>query len=307
MRKSTHAIVKRYLRTGDLDDDPFWYAWPGEDLFVRAKHGNTALRDALISTVKARTAHATAPKELVGLNVAAFTRTKVEPMVRALFQAIEQEPVLDVLSRSVIFLSPDTIDTVLKETRCLKTSWQLANLYLASCDTDLLAEDVQPILGLSEETTCYVTMEYFRARKRFDDYVVHEAAHLFHNCKRKTIGLQETRRHEWPLDIDYAKRETFAYACEAYSRILELGDRPQARRMLLAELDETWTPPDARVDADELIDILREAVDARNGWKRILKRCSPPKRTAARDGTSQDAAPLAEQRQGKSWDSSLRY
>jgi hypothetical protein len=74
---------------------------------------------------------------------------------------------------------------------------------------------VHPILGLSEETTCYVAMDYFRAQKRFDDYVVHEAAHLFHNCKRKTIGIRETRRREWPLDIDYIKRETFAYACEA--------------------------------------------------------------------------------------------
>jgi hypothetical protein len=29
-------------------------------------------------------------------------------------------------------------------------------------------------------------------------------------------------------------------------------------------------PSDERVDANELVDILREAVDARNGWKRIL-------------------------------------
>jgi len=55
------------------------------------------------------------------------------------------------------------------------------------------------------------------------DYAIHEAAHIFHNCKREMIGLPATRRREWLLDIDYAKRETFAYACEAYSRILELG------------------------------------------------------------------------------------
>ena len=35
-------------------------------------------------------------------------------------------------------------------------------------------------------------------------------------------------------------------------------------------------PVDERVDAGEYIDILREAVAARNGWKRILARCSPP-------------------------------
>ncbi|HRF06519.1 hypothetical protein [Accumulibacter sp.] len=36
-------------------------------------------------------------------------------------------------------------------------------------------------------------------------------------------------------------------------------------------------PPDERVDALEDVDILREAVAARNGWERILRRCSPPR------------------------------
>ena len=39
---------------------------------------------------------------------------------------------------------------------------------------------------------------------------------LFHNCMRRTIGLAETKGREWLLDIEYRKRETFAYACEAY-------------------------------------------------------------------------------------------
>ena len=30
---------------------------------------------------------------------------------------------------------------------------------------------------------------------------------------RDTVGLSVTRRREWLLDIDYRKRETFAYAC----------------------------------------------------------------------------------------------
>jgi len=34
-------------------------------------------------------------------------------------------------------------------------------------------------------------------------------------------------------------------------------------------------PPDERVDGAKYVDILREAVAARNGWKRILERCSP--------------------------------
>lgn len=48
----------------------------------------------------------------------------------------------------------------------------------------------------SEETTCYVSVEYFRDHDPCADYVVHEAAHIFHNCKRATVGLPETRRRE---------------------------------------------------------------------------------------------------------------
>ena len=36
-------------------------------------------------------------------------------------------------------------------------------------------------------------------------------------------------------------------------------------------------PSDDSVDAEELISILREAVQTRNGWKRILARCAPSK------------------------------
>ena len=32
------------------------------------------------------------------------------------------------------------------------------------------------------------------------------------------------------------------------------------------------------VDDQEIVDILAEAISVRNGWKRILERCSPPTR-----------------------------
>jgi hypothetical protein len=141
----------------------------------------------------------------------------------------------------------------------------------------LLADDAPLIVGLSEETTCYVSMDYFRPNHRFDDFVVHEAAHVFHNCKRQTVGLPETRRREWLLDIDFRKRETFAYACEVYSRILEQGDSAAARRELLKEVENGPMPPDEQVDVEHYIDIVRAAIAARNGWKQILHACAPPR------------------------------
>ena len=76
----------------------------------------------------------------------------------------------------------------------------------------------------------------------------------------------------------FGKRETFAYACEAYARIVELGVTSAARLALVEELAAGWRPPDERVDGDEYVDALREAATARNGWRRILARCAPPRR-----------------------------
>ena len=129
------------------------------------------------------------------------------------------------LARSVVFLTPDNIEAILRAARWPGTAWDLANLYLASFGAELLSDEAPDIVGLGQETTSYVSIAYFAGAGRFDDFLVHEAAHVFHNCKRATVGLPHTRRREWLLQIDFRKRETFAYACEAYSRILELGSR----------------------------------------------------------------------------------
>lgn len=44
---------------------------------------------------------------------------------------------------------------------------------------------------------------------------------------RRQVGYQE-----WLLPIDFAKREEFAYACEAYGRIRERAKNPAERRRL---------------------------------------------------------------------------
>jgi hypothetical protein len=131
---------------------------------------------------------------------------------------------------------------------------------------------------LSEDTTCYVSPEYFVEEDPFADFVVHEAAHIFHNCKRGTVGLRETRKKEWLLDIDYRKRETFAYSCEAYSRLLERAKGPADRRTLAEEYGRTARIDEERVDPREVARIVQEAAAARGGWKVILARCAPTRR-----------------------------
>lgn len=272
---SQEAAVRHFLTTGEHDS--CFHGWPGGNMFDAARAGTAALHSALIEKVRLRAASNALPADLQSIDVAVLTRAKVAPMVGGLFPQHERAAVLAMLERSVVFLTPDNIESVLRSTPWLHTSWSLANLYLASLGAELLSPQAREIVGLSEETTCYVSVDYFRDQDPFADFLVHEAAHIFHNCKRATVGLPETRRREWLLDVDYGMRETFAYACEAYSRILALGDTPARRRAALAAHAEGPLPGHETVDTDEYLNILQEAVEVRNGWKRILQRCAPPK------------------------------
>ena len=87
---------------------------------------------------------------------------------------------------------------------------------------------------------------------------------------------------EWLLATDFRKRETFAYACEAYGAIRAQAAGQVERATLLSMLAARPAPADESVDPEEFLDIVREACGARNGWRRILGRCAPPRRGGAR-------------------------
>ena len=267
--------VDRYIRTGETD--PHYTAWPGSFL-ERARRAEQDLRGGLVREVRRRTAgrpHRPLPQD----DLVALTRRKVEPMVRGLFPRAEQDTVLDMLETSVVFLTAENIESVLLDQAFEHSAWVLANLYLASVGADLLGAAVPRVVGLSQATTCYVSAEYFGDEEdSFADFVIHECAHTFHNCKRSRLGLVETRTREWLLDIAFAKREEFAYACEAYARIVERAASATERRRLADEYAATIRISDAYADGAEVARIVQAAVAARNGWKVILARCAPPKR-----------------------------
>jgi hypothetical protein len=272
--------VERHLLTGE--SDPLHLAWSGS-FFERANRARDGLRGALVRTVK-RLTEELADEPLPEIGTVALTRAKVEPMVRGLFPRAEQDAVLAALEQSVVFITKANIERLIRECAFDNSAWTLANLYLASLGAELLAKDAPHLVGLSEETSCYVSLEYFTEEDPFADFIVHEVAHLFHNCKRRTMGLREKRTKEWLLDIEYRKRETFAYACEAYSRLFERGKRPAERLALAEEYGREARISDGRVDAREVASIVREAAAARNGWKVILDRCAPTRRSAASSG-----------------------
>jgi hypothetical protein len=272
-------VIEHYLRTGDYD--PIGAPWPGK-LIERSRRSHDELIHALVTEVMRRAKTRPAPELAQGLDAVAFTRAKIEPMVCGLFPRVERQAVLALLERAVVFLTPANIELVLQRQRWLGTAWDLANLYLGSIGAEPLGEDAPEIVGLSEETTCFVSMQYFSESDPFADFVVHEVAHISHNCKRRTAGLSFTRQREWLLDIELRKRETFAYACEAYARIVAQVRDLAGRAALAREYGRDPRISDARVDAAEVAEILLEAAPRRNGWKVILARCAPPTRSAPR-------------------------
>lgn len=72
--------------------------------------------------------------------------------------------------------------------------------------------------------------DYLTEGDPFADFIVHEAADIFHNCKRRPISLHETRPKQWLLDIELTKRKTFAYPREAYARIVARAKSLAERR-----------------------------------------------------------------------------
>ena len=274
MSKSSSSItseIERYLRTGDADMDA--RAWPG-DFMERGRLQDADLRGALVAAVR-RLAKGHSHEPLPANVGIELTRAKVEPMVRGFFARAEQDVVLETLEKSVVYVTSDTIESIILNHRWDHSRWDLANMYLLSVGAKLLGKKAARIVGMSEETTCYVSPDYFADVDPFADFIVHEAAHIFHNCKRRTIGLSETRSKEWLLDIEFRKRETFAYSCEAYARIVAHAKNPTERRALAAEYGSKRRISEERVDPAEVASIVAEAASARNGWKAILARCAP--------------------------------
>jgi len=176
--------IAHYLRIGERDI--LFKAWPRNHVLDRCQRGTADLRRALVREVKLRTMRVAmaVPEAVEELDCEGFARKKVAPMVRGLFPIVEQQVLLDTLARSLVYLTSDTIEAVLNQ-EDHGTAWDLANMYLLSCGAKLLADDAPRAVRISVGTTCFVSMDNFRANHWFADFEVHEAAHIFHTCKRR--------------------------------------------------------------------------------------------------------------------------
>ena len=74
-------------------------------------------RDALVNEVLARTSSLATRSPLDASGIRDLTRSKVAPMVAGLFPKEEREGILAIAERSVVFLTPENIDRVLRSER----------------------------------------------------------------------------------------------------------------------------------------------------------------------------------------------
>jgi hypothetical protein len=131
--------IARYLRTGDTD--PYHAAWSAPSFLERAQRAGADLENALVTEVSQRANGWQPPPAMLAVeDLVAFTRGKIEPMVRGLFPPAEQDVVLSLVEKSVVFLTPSNIEGVPREARWPRSTWDLANLYLGAVGEQVRAE-----------------------------------------------------------------------------------------------------------------------------------------------------------------------
>jgi hypothetical protein len=267
LREVSKEDIERFLSTGSYESDWSLSSLSGGD-------AREPYRLALVAAVQRRAAASRLPEVPDDTILQALVHERLSPLVRGLFPGNEQEAVQRFVERSVVFVTPANVEVLLQKCMWLHTAWSIANLYLGSLGAELLGPAAPRILGLSSDLICYVSIEYLSySRSRFADFIVHEATHALHDCKRGRIGLRETRTRERLVKLEFRLRETFAHGCEAYSRIAALGRDAKERAALVDEYVEDDLPGFDEVDTAVLVPALREAAAARNGLKRILVHC----------------------------------
>jgi hypothetical protein len=103
----------------------------------------------------------------------------------------------------------------------------------------------------------------------YSDVVVHEAAHLLHYLKPEHYGLHVRRGQERFVDVEFRHRELFAYACEAYSRVVLQGER--RKRISFADKMRADAFSFARDEFESVVELVIAGAAARNGWRVIRK------------------------------------
>ena len=275
-------LIERFLRTGKETWDGagsgrFTLAGFNEnEAYTRAS--KTALRSlfgllAELLPAEARTTPQVGPKTI---------RRRIEPMVKGLVQDDWQEVALRELTARTFVLNFQGARTAMDAelaTSFMGTARQI--LWALYGDYGLKPERIDMGCdGVCAGEFAHVTLSAYESKDPYTDVIVHEAAHLLHYLKPRHYRLHTRRGQERFVDVEFRHRELFAFACEAYSRVVLHGGRKS--RIAFAEKMHDGAFSFPRSQVEEVAALVLCAARARNGWS-VIREATVIHRTRRRE------------------------
>ena len=276
--------IERFLRTGER-------TWDGagsgrftpaqfkqDEAYTRAT--KTAMRTlfrllADLLPAEARSVPQVAPDTI---------RQRVEPMVKGLVQVVWQEVALRELTARTFVLNFQGAEAAMEAELSIcfmGEAWRI--LWALFGDYGLKPDDIKMGCDGMAGDFAHVRWSAYQTKDPYSDVVVHETAHLLHYLKPRNFGLHIRRGQERFVDIEFHHRELFAYACEAYSRVVLHS--PCKSRISFAEKMQTGALSFPSNEIHEVAALVLDAARARNGW-RLIREATVIHRMPARSRSS---------------------
>jgi hypothetical protein len=273
-------LIERFLRTGERTwegsgSGQFTLAQLKEDeAYTRAT--KTALRNLLgllanLLPEEAQSSPLVSPDSI---------RQRIEPMVSGLVQADWRDVASrEITARMFILNLPGTKMALEAElsTCFMGSAWQV--LWALFEDYGLKPDDIKVECDGMAGDYAHVRWSAYETDDPYGDVVVHEAAHMLHYLKPSHYGFHVRRGQERFVDVEFQHRELFAYACEAYSRVVLHGDRKSRGAFAEKMLDGAYSFPQSQIK--EVAELVLSAARARNGW-RLIREATVIRRTRSR-------------------------
>ena len=261
-------VIERFLRTGEetwegSGSGRFTVAHFKEDeAYTRAV--KTALRIlfgllADLLPAEARLTPRVAPETI---------RSRINPMVKGLVQSDWQEIALrEVTARTFVLNCQGAKAAIDAEFSTCYTgsAWQI--LWALFGDYGLKPDEIKVECDGIAGDFAHARWSAYQSSDPYADVVVHEAAHLLHYLKPRHYGLQVRRGQERFVDVEFCHRELFAFACEAYSRVLLHTTRKSRISFAEKMLEGAFSFPRGKIQA--VAALVFDAACARNGWRVI--------------------------------------
>ena len=264
------SIIERFLRASDET-----WEGAGSGQFTTAQFENNeayrrdrrAAKNALRALLHILANLLPAEAQLAPHIDPEMIRPRVELMVKGLVQDDWQEVALRELVSRTFVLNVRGAEAAMDELpSCdMESPWRI--LWALYGDYGLKPDDIEMACDGLAGDFAHVRWLAYETKDPYSGVVVHETAHLLHYLKPRNFGLHVRQHQGRFVDIEFRHRELFAYACEAYARVVLHGER-KARIAFAEKMQEdAFSFPCGQIE--EVAALVLEAARARNGWRVI--------------------------------------